>query len=417
MRHTFKIRFYCRACKTRKDGTAPVECSVIVDGQRQFIILPKSCKPADFPTPDLKIYCTGVENRINEIYTALSVADEPITSYIIKDIYLNGARKISYTIGDMFADGLKLKMKQNTEPATYRKYELTKEHFIKLLELNPNREAGSITHNDILTFKAALDAKYKQPTVEKILMRTKYFFLLAFNSGKIRTNPFGGIKIKHVDSSIAYLEESDLQKIRDAEIDNDRIDKVRDVFLFLCGTGLEWADLRVLEPTDVQTRNTLHFIKKKRVKTGVEYLSILTDEAWDIWTLYGGKLPVISPQKFNLYLKELGKTSKLSNPEISSLVARHTYATGLLNKGLSIEVVSKMLGHTTTSQTRVYAKLLDTSVFEANERLKEEKGSITPEKPISPQNSLKSGKKQKIEPVPEDWEEELDYFSEKMGLK
>ena len=116
-------------------------------------------------------------------------------------------------------------------------------------------------------------------------------------------------------------------------------------------------------------------------------------------------------------MKELGKTSKLSNPEISSLVARHTYATGLLNKGLSIEVVSKMLGHTTTSQTRVYAKLLDESVFAANEAIEKEKGSTEPENAMTSQNRLKSGKKQKIEPVPEDWEEELDYFSEKMGLK
>ena len=262
MRQTFKIRFYCRACKVRKDGTAPVECSVIVNGQRQFIILPKSCKPKDFPTPDLDIYCTGVKNKINSIYTRLSIAEEPVSAFIIKDTFLHGTDGTSYTLKRMFDDGLKLKMKQDPEPSTYRKYELCRDYFMDILKLNPNREANTITHNEVLTFKAEVEKKYAPPTVEKILMRTRYFFLLAFNSGKIRTNPFYQIKIVHAEGSITHLLESDLQKIRDAEIDNDRIDKVRDVFLFLCGTGLEWADLRVLEPTDVQTRNTLHFIKK-----------------------------------------------------------------------------------------------------------------------------------------------------------
>ena len=82
-----------------------------------------------------------------------------------------------------------------------------------------------------------------------------------------------------------------------------------------------------------------------------------------------------------------------------------------------MDIVSKMLGHSNDRQTRVYAELLDSSVLEANEALEKEKVSAVPENTISPQNGLKMGKKQKVEPIPEDWEEELEFFSEKLGLK
>ena len=48
MRNTFAVKFYCRPAKAKKDGTAPVEVSLIVRGDRQIWQLPKYCKPEDF---------------------------------------------------------------------------------------------------------------------------------------------------------------------------------------------------------------------------------------------------------------------------------------------------------------------------------------------------------------------------------
>lgn len=365
MRRTFKIRFYCRESRRRKDGTAPLEISVIVDGSREIFSLPRSCDPSDFPTPDLKAYCVGIEKKFNEIYTALSLADEPVSAFILKDIYLNGARKVSYTLRQMFEDGLSLKSSQDPGLTAYRKYELVQNHFLEMTELNPNREAGSVTHSDILRFKAALDAVHKPQTVQKEMTRLKYFFNLAWNSGKIKRNPFAQIKIHRATTENIFLTSEELSAVTDAQITNDTLDRVRDAFVFMAGSGLEYADMVELRPEDVKSDGTHCYIRKKRVKTGVEYLAVLTDKAVEIFNFYGGKIPLLSNQKMNEYLKSVAKIAKITDKNVTTLTARHTYATQRLNEGLSIEVVSKMLGHLDTKQTRVYAKLLDDTVLDA----------------------------------------------------
>lgn len=365
MRRTFKIRFYCRESRRRKDGTAPLEISVIVDGSREIFSLPRSCDPSNFPTPDLKAYCVGIEKKFNEIYTALSLADEPVSAFILKDIYLNGARKVSYTLRQMFEDGLSLKSSQDPGLTAYRKYELVQNHFLEMTELNPNREAGSVTHSDILRFKAALDAVHKPQTVQKEMTRLKYFFNLAWNSGKIKRNPFAQIKIRRAVTENVFLTSEELAAVTDAQITNDTLDRVRDAFVFMAGSGLEYADMVELKPEDVKSDGTHYYIRKKRVKTGIEYLTVLTDKAVEIFNFYGGKIPLLSNQKMNEYLKSVAKIAKITDKNVTTLTARHTYATQRLNEGLSIEVVSKMLGHNDGKQTRVYAKLLDDTVLDA----------------------------------------------------
>lgn len=414
MRNTFKVRFYCRQSRKRSDGTAPVECSIIVNGERQLFSLPRDCRPDDFPTADLDIYCTGIKNRINSLYTARSVAGEPITAFALKDELINGAEGKSYTLHRMFEDGLKLKVAQNTEPSTYRKYELVRDAFYEFTGFAAGREAGSVTSADIQKVQAGILRKFKTATTEKMMMRLKYFFLLAFNSGKVRSNPFATVKVQRAKPENVYLTPDELQAIKDAEITDDRYDRARDIFLFMAQTGLEYADMKELKAEDIKQYGNLRYIQKKRVKTGIEYISVLQGNAYEILMDYGGHIPLYSCQKLNLYIKEVAKIAKITDKNVSTLTARHTYATTLVNSGLRMDIVSKMLGHTNDRQTRVYAELLDNSVLEANEAIK---GSAVPENAMTSQNRPKSGKKQKIEPIPEDWEDELEFFSEKLGLK
>lgn len=409
MRQTFKIKFYCRPTKVRKDGTAPVEVSIIVNGEREFFQLPKSCRPEEFPTADLSIYCTAVENKINAIYTARTVADEAVSAYILKDAFLNGSPKTSYTLEQMFDDGLKLKSAEDRTLAAYKKYEAVRDTFYSHTKFTAKNEAAKVTHADILSFKAAIDAIHKPQTVQKEMMRLKYFFLLAFNSGRIRSNPFAAIRIRRAEGDISFLTEDQVEAIRSAQLTEDRLDRVRDAFLFMCGTGLEYADMRVLQPEDVREYGNLHYIKKKRVKTGIEYTTVLQDDAWDIFEFYGGKIPLLSPQKFNKYLKEVANFAKITD-SISSLTARHTFGTTLLNRGCSYEVLQKMMGHTTDRETRLYARLLDSSVLRANEALLPSGGTTPPKEMRTSKFGRLSGQSG------QNWEDELNYMSEILGI-
>lgn len=369
MKQTFAIKFYCKESDKRKDGTAPVIVSLSVNGERLQWQLPKKCKPKDFgKDQDMEIYCTSVKAKLNKIYTQLEAEGEAITAFKIKGIYINGLeRRQSYTIKKLFDDGLNLKKIENRDLATYRKYQLVAERFCPRTGLNENMEADRVTLTHIITFEAKARQEHGDVTVMKEMRQLKYFFRLAFESGKIKKNPFAGYKIKTAEEEQVYLEYDELKKIMDCKITDDRLDKIRDIFLFLCFTGLEWADLINLKPIDVIINaHGQRYIKKPRVKTGVEYVSILYGNATEIWHLYKGNLPLVSLQKFNLYLKELMEVVGI-NKEVSSLTARHSYACFLLNTlKLPEEIVSKMLGHTSTKQTRHYAKMFAETVFNAN---------------------------------------------------
>ena len=370
MRETFCIRFYCRPAAKRKDGRAPVEVSVIVSGERQLWQLPRKCRPEDFKKDqDIKAYCSAIESKLNKIHTNLVLNDEPITAYRIKDIYFNGNAARTYTLATLFDDGLKIKAAENHTLGTYKKYELIRNKFFMWTGMSEKQEADKCTATDIRTFQNKAERQHAPQTVTKEMKMLKYFFNLAFNSGKIKSNPFASIKISAAEKDQCHLEYSELMKIKNCIITNYRLDKIRDVFLFLCFTGLEWADLTHLNKNDVQkNQDGQYFIRKPRIKTGIEYLSILHEDAVDLWKFYDGQLPLMSAQKFNQYLKELAEVAGIDK-KITTLTARHTYACYLLNsKTLPIETVAKMLGHKTTNQTRRYAKLLGATVFEQNKK-------------------------------------------------
>ena len=85
----------------------------------------------------------------------------------------------------------------------------------------------------------------------------------------------------------------------------------------------------------------------------------------EILKRYDGVLPTISNQKYNDFLKIIAYHAGIDKP-ISSHWARHTGATLLLNMGVDMEIVAKILGHSSTKITRaVYAKLLDETVVNA----------------------------------------------------
>ena len=110
-----------------------------------------------------------------------------------------------------------------------------------------------------------------------------------------------------------------------------------------------------------------------RGKTGQEFTFLVLPQAMEILRRYHNRLPLISNVKYNQYLKALALMGGIDKP-ISSHWARHTGATMLLNEGkLDMEVVAKILGHSSTKITRkVYAKLLDQTVVKAMMKVKSE---------------------------------------------
>ena len=149
-----------------------------------------------------------------------------------------------------------------------------------------------------------------------------------------------------------------------------RLEQVRDIFIFSCFSGLAYIDVKNLTSDNIITSfDGSLWISTKRQKTDTSVnvpllkipLSII--EKYKAENLPGGTLlPVLSNQKTNCYLKEIGDLCGIDK-NLTFHLARHTFATTTtLSKGVPIETVSKMLGYTNIQTTQIYARITNEKI-------------------------------------------------------
>lgn len=194
------------------------------------------------------------------------------------------------------------------------------------------------------------------------------FILDAIADGLMRKNPYKTLHInkdKTGDGLSKYLTKEEFMRLEHLKPNTPFLEHARDLFVFQTYTCLSYTDMASFDPGKMREVNGRMMYTGKRGKTKQEYVFVVLRPALDILEKYNGRLPMMSNQKYNDYLKLLAISAKIQKP-VSSHWARHTGATLLLNSGCGMEVVSKVLGHSSTKITRsVYAKLLDETVAEA----------------------------------------------------
>lgn len=195
------------------------------------------------------------------------------------------------------------------------------------------------------------------------------FILDAIDEGLLRRNPYKWVHIEKdkTHGLHKYLTLDEFRRIERTIMPTESLERVRDLFVFQTYTCLSYSDMQKFDAGEIKGG----VYTSQRQKTGQEFTFLLLDSAQRILDKYGGRLPLISNVKYNFYLKVVAQTAKIDKP-ITSHWARHTGATILLNEGVDMEVVAKILGHSSIRETRdTYAKLLDTTV--AKEMAKVEK--------------------------------------------
>jgi len=208
-----------------------------------------------------------------------------------------------------------------------------------------------------------------QTTIYAYMKRFKVYVAEALKFGLIEKNPFVGV---HYDRGKAkgrkYLTELELRALKEVEL-NPTLDKVRDVFLFMCYTSLAYADAQKFDfKRDVFEKDGKLVFQDTRQKTDEEYFIVLNRQAIGILEKYEYKLPVFANQRMNDYLKVIAQFANIKKP-ITTHYARHTAACLALNNGIRMETVSKMLGHANIKTTQIYAKLLNDEVEQAYEKV------------------------------------------------
>ena len=371
---TFNVSFLCSASKRRKNGLSPIEISLIVNQKRLVFPIGKSCKPEDFrglleakKPNDINMYCDAIRLKISQWQTQLYLEGKSATAAKIKAL-LQGKQERHQTVQDCVNEYMKSKVKTTS---AYSKYKNTFARFMEYV--GKDTEISDITTQQIIDYKIKYEAKFAQGTLRNEIKKVKSLFIWAFNSGIISKTPFANVKFTFKEPEQPYLTQEELDRIRELKLD-ERLDTVRNFFLFLCYSGLEYTDFVHLEKSDVKRNdNGQLYIKKQRIKTKQTYLSILYEDAEELWELFEGYIPCISCAKTNKYLKEIAEKAGITK-KISTLTARHSYATYLLSTlQIPVDIVQRMLGHASNRQSLHYAKLLDSVVFNAGRAVRRQR--------------------------------------------
>ena len=179
-----------------------------------------------------------------------------------------------------------------------------------------------------------------------------------------------------------FLTDEEVLQIVNKELNIPRLKLVRDIFIFSCFTGLAYIDVANLTPDNIVMLGGKEWIMTKRQKTSVETNVLLLDIPKRIISKYShqtyrdGKLfPILSNQKMNSYLKEIADICGISK-NLTFHLARHTFATLCLSKGVPMESVSKMLGHTNIRTTQIYARITNKKIEHDMEQFADKLGKF-----------------------------------------
>ncbi len=395
---TNSIAFYCRKSDVNKQGLAPILISISINGDRQYITTQFKVKPEEFAKAmdskrenPIKSYVDTLRGNLYDLQKEMMQDNVPITAKGLKDYYKNGSANKPSTLGELFDEFLALEYERieskndGITKDTYNRYQKTTTMFLEANDLTRDTYAKVITKEHIIRYKVWLGNKYDPATSCNYLQKIKSVFKYAFSVGKIPTYPFYGFKIdRGQKDKVLFLTQDELDKIRFHKFSTDRLQKIADVFLFCCYTGLAYQDVRNLVKEDFQKKtNGMIFIEKQRAKRtlsgnrGVTYCTVLMDDAIDVAKKYDFQLPVPSNQKFNEYLKEIATLCKLVNTDgtvkkLTTHMARHTCCAYLLNHRDPVvpnETIIKVMGWTSEKQLRHYAKIMNETVFSDLEKM------------------------------------------------
>lgn len=393
MQTTFSILFYPRGNDIDKNGYAPIYARITVNGKRSEFSIRRKVQLTRWnsdagkirgTTPDvreLNKYLLSIELKINKIQEQLSEKNILITSEKIKNIYLgkNSNQKMLLAIFQEHNDKVNELVGKDFSAGTAERYKTAMKHVTDYILKEYQVKDIPVREVDL---KFITGFEYYLKTTRncahnsaiKYVTNLKKIIRIAYANDWISKDPFihWKAKLKIVDRE--FLTSEDIQKIVEKDFSTDRLNQVKDIFIFSCFTGLAYADVKKLTKNDIVIGiDGQNWIKTKRTKTdtrsNIPILSI-PQAIIDKYKVYQESLdtelllPVLSNQKMNAYLKEIADLCEI-NKNLTFHLARHTFATTVtLTNGVPIESVSKMLGHKSLRTTQHYAKIIDKKVSE-----------------------------------------------------
>lgn len=388
--------FYVKADKVNNSGLVPVYCRIRINATEctystGYVVEPakwKKLKQYRIASKEHDITIRrGIDNLREKILSAVKIADENninVSATNLKEEILNpGSFKLKkdYSLLDAFQrhhDEFAIKVKTGSRStSTLSKFNTTKNHIVKFLKYKYNTKDFPLQRLNFefinsfhwyMRSEANCDHNYTVRRCEFLKSVVKLTRMLEW----MEKDPFLLYNEKRKEVGTVYLTNEELHKLINVKLSKTKYEIVRDLFLFTVYTGYAGIDVLNLTPEHmIKHTDGKYWIFTKRQKTGIDSNVPLLRPALDLIKKYKNDkdcllknklMPKRSNQKINMPLKEIARLAGIKK-RLYYYVARHTFATTIcLANGVSLEALSKMMGHKRITQTQHYAKIMNTKV-------------------------------------------------------
>ncbi len=386
-----RVKFYLRGNYKTSDGTTPIQTRIYMRNERLAIGSTSCYVKAELwdKTKERVKGRTGeaahINNQLDHIehdlmqLFRLHEFDENLSLDLIKAKYLgkdSGKDNGSFLcFFDEFLASIREEVGISRAMASVEKFTVLKKRFETFIKNRYNRKdlkMSELTHKVISDFEHFLliDAKCCHNTVMRMMRNFKTVTIRAQKLDVMKQDPFVSYKFRFDKVDRGFLTDEEIQSLMEKKFAIKRLEQVRDIFVFSIFTGLAYIDVANLTVKNIVNMNGTDWIMTHRQKTNVPTNILLLDIPRLIINKYKEQmkddekqrlLPIFSNQKMNAYLKEIADLCGIEK-RLSYHLARHTFATMALSKGVPVESVSKMLGHTNIKTTQIYARVVNKKI-------------------------------------------------------
>ncbi|KOO68661.1 site-specific integrase [Xylanibacter rarus] len=379
-RSTFKVLFYVNGSKER-NGIVPIMGRVTINGSvAQFSCkqtIPKTlwdakgnrAKGKSIEARDINHALDNIKAQIIKHYQRISDREAYVTAEMVRNAYQGIGCEYETLLGAFDKDNATFQKRVGTDrvKGTYMARVRARNHVAAFIKANYKRSDLSmleLTPDFIKEFAVFLstDRGLQNGSIWTNCMWLKGVVMRAHFNGLIPRNPFAQFHISPNIKEREYLTEEELKTLMTHEFADAKLSYIRDIFVFASFTALSFVDVKELTTDDIVEVNGEKWILSKRHKTKVPFQVKLLDIPLQIIRRYEefqtdkSIFPNLNYWSICKPLKKMIKECGITK-DISFHCARHGFATLALSKGMPIESVSRVLGHTNIVTTQLYAKI------------------------------------------------------------
>ena len=379
-RSTFKVLFYVNGSK-EKDGIVPIMGRVTINGTvAQFSCkqtIPKTlwdakgnrAKGKSAEARDINLALDNIKAQIIKHYQRISDREAYVTAEMVRNAYQGIGSEYETLLGAFDKDNATFQKRVGTDrvKGTYMARIRARNHVAAFIKANYKRSDLSmleLTPDFIKEFAVFLstDRGLQNGSIWTNCMWLKGVVMRAHFNGLIPRNPFAQFHISPNIKEREYLTEEELKTLMSHEFADAKLSYIRDIFVFASFTALSFVDIKELTTDDIVEVNGEKWILSKRHKTKIPFQVKLLDIPLQIIKRYEefqtdkSVFPNLNYWSICKPLKKMIRECGITK-DISFHCSRHGFATLALSKGMPIESVSRVLGHTNIVTTQLYAKI------------------------------------------------------------